>query len=66
MPCPQCQEDHNLSQCPRWKMKSLLLLPLVLLTGCAGFKLGTMVYIPAGQMGTVEVKPPEKAASGVK
>jgi uncharacterized lipoprotein YajG len=35
MICPLCEGDHTLSNCPRWRMKLLILIPLVLLTGCS-------------------------------
>lgn len=40
-----------------------LTLAALLLTGCAGFKLGTMLYLPAGATATLSVGQP---ASGAK
>lgn len=48
-------------------MRSTIVAAVVLLlAGCSGFKLGTMVYLPHGQVGTVSVMPPEVAASGAR
>lgn len=48
-------------------MRPLLLASLLLLLGgCSSFKLGTVAYIPYGQVGTVSVAPPGSAASAAK
>jgi hypothetical protein len=42
-------------------MKYLIVAALVTLAGCSSFKMGTAVYIPHGQVGTVSVGPAASA-----
>jgi hypothetical protein len=44
-------------------MKYLALALLVALAGCSTFKMGTVLYLPHGQAGTLIVAPPAAASA---